>query len=608
MPKIKKSIPLQNLAQYDVYIEDTSDSSPYFNVSKVPNSFTGGRNSFLFAGSPFLKNNSTIRIEILDEMGKPIFQTVVDGYRQGISKMVAVEIYDTTVSGFATIIIMGKAETTVDGEPIPDEWKDVYNVRWSKKILVDYNLRNTSTILFKQSPELSVQEERFYNINSSSYDTSNINFTMSLNPISNGTVRQVGYKLTAESPSVFSEEYKDGFITGSLIVGENDKVQIYLPVTDILNSKTAITNGYTIPFVINDGIIKNLYLKSGSYIVNLDGTPYPITASAELRYTSTSISQINIPISYANLRVFNLNTVSGEIYKIKVYNKPTTNTGQYKLVGDFYIDTNEILVSSSIRGLVDIGDIFNTTNYNDNWYSGPMVKNQSVYAPIYKISGSAEYYNPNVTTNQFSMSASNDVLLSAIYAGVPVDTLSSKFIGNVSESGYFIGTKSYYTLSKNTEYTLSFNTVYKKQSGSVSLTGITPKVDIYLIPSESKKIPYRNILGQQIGTVNITNDIMRFDDLQFNFNPTIGITEKFGLRFVVSNGFWYFSNISLKPASDPRFSPDEIQLTIPNTEYHNELLEYKVEFFDINNNSVSLQAISTPVFFTGSAIDLGTLP
>ena len=32
------------------------------------------------------------------------------------------------------------------------------------------------------------------------------------------------------------------------------------------------------------------------------------------------------------------------------------------------------------------------------------------------------------------------------------------------------------------------------------------------------------------------------------------------------------------------------------------------EFFDINNNSVNVSAISTPVFFTGSAIDLGTLP
>jgi hypothetical protein len=81
-----------------------------------------------------------------------------------------------------------------------------------------------------------------------------------------------------------------------------------------------------------------------------------------------------------------------------------------------------------------------------------------------------------------------------------------------------------------------------------------------------------------------------------------------GIRFVVSNGFWYFSEISIKPASDRLFAPDEAQILIPNTEYYNELLQHKIEFFDINSNSTDLFIESIPTFFTGSNIDLGTLP
>jgi hypothetical protein len=81
-----------------------------------------------------------------------------------------------------------------------------------------------------------------------------------------------------------------------------------------------------------------------------------------------------------------------------------------------------------------------------------------------------------------------------------------------------------------------------------------------------------------------------------------------GVRLAISNGFWHFSNISLKPASDRLFAPDEAQFLVPNTEYYNEYLQYKVEFFDINNNSTDISIISVPTFFSGSNIDLGVLP
>jgi hypothetical protein len=199
-------------------------------------------------------------------------------------------------------------------------------------------------------------------------------------------------------------------------------------------------------------------------------------------------------------------------------------------------------------------------------------------------------------------------LLSSLYADVPVDLSTNKFDGQVSQSGYFIGTKQFVTLFPTTEYTLTLDAYYKNTSGSINLSGNIPKVDIYLIGSGSNKIISDNPLGQLIGNLTVAGSTQRYEQKQFNFSPAIKGGEMVGLRFVVSNGFWNFSNISLKPATETQFSPDEVQILIPNNDYYNQLLQYKVEFFDINSNSANISAISTPTFFSGSVIDLGTLP
>ena len=606
MPITKKTLFPLNLNEYDVYIEDISENSEYFNITRLPQYFTGGRNSFLIGGSDYLQNGSEILIELLDEEGKTIFQTMVPNYIEGNSRMISVEIYDTTAEGLSSLVIMGKARITKTGQEVPDEWKDTYNVRWTKQILVDYNLKNISPIKFLNTPEVTVTENRFYNINSSSYDTNTVKFTASLSPtILNG--EQQGYSIHSEGTFKFLPEYSNGFITGSFKIGTGNISQVYLPITKILNSTTAFTSGYLISSSITNGFIKNVYLRSGSYTASLYGSTYNITSSVELQYSTITTSSVNIPISYAKLTIPKTDTVSGELYKIKVYNKVANDSTDYKLIGDSYVDTKELLISSSITGDVPIGNIFITKNYTDNWCAGSLVANTGTRNRLYTVSGSAKYYNSAETSNTFTVSSSNDILLSSIYANVPINLSTNRFSNQVSESGYFIGTTNTIQLFPTTEYTLQLDAYYKTTSASVSLVGNTPKVDIYLIGSGSTKIIDVNPLGQKLGELTTSGPTRWFEQVQFNFSPAIKSVGNVFLRFVVTNGFWNFSNISIKPASDPQFSPDEVTLLIPNTEYHNELLQYKVEFFDINNNSADIAAISTPVFFTGSAMDLGTL-
>ena len=54
MAVLKKYSPLLNLGKAKVFIDDSSSDSPYFNVTELERTLTGGKNAFLFEGSSFL--------------------------------------------------------------------------------------------------------------------------------------------------------------------------------------------------------------------------------------------------------------------------------------------------------------------------------------------------------------------------------------------------------------------------------------------------------------------------------------------------------------------------------------------------------------------------
>ena len=73
MAKIQKTSPLLSLQNFQVFLNDTSATSQYFRISELADTFTAGKNGFLIEGSPFLKGDTEIKIEILDTIGNPLF-------------------------------------------------------------------------------------------------------------------------------------------------------------------------------------------------------------------------------------------------------------------------------------------------------------------------------------------------------------------------------------------------------------------------------------------------------------------------------------------------------------------------------------------------------
>lgn len=602
MPKTRKTILPQNLDKYKVYIEDSSVTSNYFRVTNLPPTFTGGRNSFLLGGSPSLKPGTQILVEIVDANNKPVFYRPILNYIQGNSRLISVEVSEAVVAGFGKLTLVGVATTMPDGSPVPESWKNKYNVRWTTRVQIEPNLKNISKIVLENYPTAFVSENRLYNVATSSYTTSSVPFTASLTSTFKSAVTN-GYVLSAVLPTSFSADYFNGYITGSFII-DGESASLYLPITDILNVSTSFSTGHVIK-TTSDRVIDKLYLTSGSYQTSVGGQTATITSSALLNYGKLTTTNVNIPISYANIRIVNLKTVSGEIAKVRVSSKVSTNISDYKIVADIPVLTSELLTSQSIRGNIPIGNFYEAPS-TASWYADGLVTSSNV---IYLISGSSAYYNAVTTTTPVSLSLDDNTLISSIYAKVPINT--SVYSGSFSGSGYFIGNRQPITLFPTTEYTLSVDAYYKKMSGSYTLTGDDSYVDIYIVGVSGSSVISKDPLGQKLGRLEVQSgaNVKWFEQQLFNFNPLVpenGGTV--GLRFVVRNGFWNFSNISLKPASDAVFSPDEIQILVPNTEYYNSLLQHKIEFFDINSNSTDVAAITSPTFFTGSNIDLGTLP
>ncbi len=179
MAVIQKTLFAKNLSNYSVLVNDLDPTSTYFKVSELPDTFTGGKNAFLIAGSEYLVADTKIQIELKDSAGNVIYHepgegmvntnisgstnsTIITEYYEGVSKVVAVYVYPDTAYGPCTLTILGELSSYIDGNGItqivPTNWENKYNVKWEKTINVNPALANTTKIRFYRRPLVTINE------------------------------------------------------------------------------------------------------------------------------------------------------------------------------------------------------------------------------------------------------------------------------------------------------------------------------------------------------------------------------------------------------------------------------------------------------------------
>jgi hypothetical protein len=176
MAVIKKTLFAKNLDNYSVLVNDTDVNSKYFKITNLPDTFTGGKNAFLIAGSQYLVPDTKIQIELKDASGNIIYHEPGEGlisssfngesfvaeYYEGVSKVVSIYVYPDTAYGPCTLTILGELSSyESDGgitSIVPLDWENKYNIKWQRQINVDPSLANTTKIRFYQRPQATITE------------------------------------------------------------------------------------------------------------------------------------------------------------------------------------------------------------------------------------------------------------------------------------------------------------------------------------------------------------------------------------------------------------------------------------------------------------------
>ena len=140
------------LKDYNVYYNDTDANSKFFQVSQFPEKFTSGKSYFLITGTELLTPTTPVLIEVLDVNGNRLPVEVPNILINGTDRMIIVGISSTSYYGKGSVTILGQA---VD---VPKEWKNVYNVKWTKDVVINPALSNDGDVLFINDPQIYFTE------------------------------------------------------------------------------------------------------------------------------------------------------------------------------------------------------------------------------------------------------------------------------------------------------------------------------------------------------------------------------------------------------------------------------------------------------------------
>lgn len=604
MARTRKSITSQDLYKYDVLIEDSGPRSDYFKISQFDGHFYGGRNAFLLAGSNVLKTGTKILVEVLNKDGTVVYSAPVPSFIEGDSRLIQIEVYDDTPIGVGKIVILGCAETYTDGTPIPTQWKDKYNVRWITDVVISPTQPNNTKIRFTNLPNVIVNE-KFYFAPSSSLFSRQVSHSMNvqISP-KNFNVYQNGYVIKATSGS-FTNKDLNGIITGSIhFEGPNgpESASIALPLSKIYNSTLAESDGqliYTDKNTLISSVPLNCDISGIFYQYDCYMEPYGqigMSASLWVKYDELISYYTGSANSYAQIRITNLNTISGEIYKTRISNKSSTSPGEYTLLGDTNLRVVELITADSGSKIVELGKFSNVV-ISDYWYAETMSIARTDINPTmpscYTTCSMTASYRPIVRDSTNLLDAATVIL--PLTNGDFSNPAESYFLGNLSNCPI--------TLFPNSEYTLSFEAVASIASQSIGWQGNDTILEAYLIPASGSTVQLydTNPRGQFLGslTPNAGFQKQNFDKVEFNFTPKIIQSGQFYLRFIIYGAFWSIANVSIKAATEHFYNPDEVTILLPNNDKYNELLTYKAQFLDVNNNSINIEAESLPTEFVG---------
>ena len=353
-------------------------------------------------------------------------------------------------------------------------------------------------------------------------------------------------------------------------------------IVDLINDKTAVVE---LPFTNKNNNGENIIL--------------PIFAKAKVTYENmpTGSYKADNLVSYADVKLSNMRTFSGDVYKVKVYVKSEGGFDDYKLLSETPLESKELLVDTESVGQAE------RTGY---------VILQSEVDKYWCVSGSVNG-ETKIATPANNAAYSNSTMLDAI-------ELSSSLADSDDPNKHLkfqLKDKYKFNMVAGMDYSISFNAVGKKVKPNkdaillvyVSGSSMTQKEDLYFDEANKVKIPESTLYGKRIGALRIQSS--DDDEVKFGLVNQPFSNDKVGdgiLQFRVLSGIWNISDMTIEPAADTGFSPSFFQFSqqIPAELSHKrpDTFEFLAEFYDVNNNIADTVAYLPGIVFDGANMSI----
>jgi len=330
MARIKKFAPKQNLSSFQTFLVDENPNSDYFRITEFKETFTGGKNGFLIEGSEYLKESTEIKIELLDVNGEPIYYEPGNGipeYYEGISKLVAVYVYNDTPIGLGKITILGELKEYDENgvkRPIPTEWQGAYNVKWQRTFQVNKNLANEDKVRFYRRPKVTIDEvvKPIFSGNPPSVTQIGSVDGIPLVPTQNTNLSNftlpTSYRLKVNSGNKWT-----GSIEGQTISFDNIT---YSPtINEVVNETEIVVSP---PYSVNDSVqpfINEDYSLTFPYIEGVGDLATALTGS------------------FAKINITDMKTFVGDAARVKVFRRSQSNLTDFEFVQEIQLESNELL-------------------------------------------------------------------------------------------------------------------------------------------------------------------------------------------------------------------------------------------------------------------------
>ena len=280
-----------------------------------------------------------------------------------------------------------------------------------------------------------------------------------------------------------------------------------------------------------------------------------------------SISVTNFR-SYADVRVSNIRTFSGDVFRTKIYRKSEESIGDYELFADLPLESSELLLNANEgTGLERTGYFVSQEDVGKFWHVS-----QSLVGVAGATSASVAAYDIDKQMDSVYISGSNREV--------------NQYVQFKLRDAYK------FQLEKNVGYDFSAN-IYGQATPKVIVTRDGTEVkqlaelEVYISGSNIPAQQGNELFGAKLGVLRI-NDGSTEKDFRLttgDFEST-AVSPGCNLIFKINAGKFYISDISVRPATETGFSPDlfTFQAPMPSNETRPETYEFIAEFYDVNNN------------------------